>query len=73
MERMRNARQRDPDRIPEILALIQDHWEKNPDLRFFQLMYNVLGASPNHPLFKMVQVEDWQVQQTLSEGLTTHD
>ena len=32
---------RDPNRIEEILYLIQQHWEKDPDLRFFQLIFNL--------------------------------
>lgn len=28
---------RDPKRIPEIINLLQKHWEKYPDLRFFQM------------------------------------
>ena len=30
---------RDPNRIEEILYFLQQHWEKDPDLRFFQLIY----------------------------------
>lgn len=32
---------RDPRRIEEILDLISQIWEKDPDLRFQQLVYNL--------------------------------
>lgn len=32
---------RDPERIQEILALINEIWQRNPDLRFNQLIYNL--------------------------------
>ncbi len=32
---------RDPERIPEILGLINEFWLKYPDLRFNQLIYNL--------------------------------
>lgn len=32
---------RDPQRISELLALIQELWEKDADLRFNQLIYNL--------------------------------
>lgn len=32
---------RDPNRIPEIMALIQRGWEKVPDWRFGQLVENL--------------------------------
>jgi len=33
---------RDPDRIPVILQRLEQVWEKYPDLRFGQLILNVL-------------------------------
>ncbi|MCK4788084.1 MAG: hypothetical protein KAV87_30300 [Desulfobacteraceae bacterium] len=36
---------RDPERIPRILAKIQEIWQKYPDLRLGQLIVNV---SPKH-------------------------
>lgn len=33
---------RDPNRIPMILQRLEKVWEKNPDLRFGQLILNVL-------------------------------
>ncbi|MFK8001267.1 MAG: hypothetical protein AB8H86_16855 [Polyangiales bacterium] len=32
---------RDPDRIPEILGVLNQLWSKDPDLRFNQLLYNL--------------------------------
>lgn len=33
---------RNPLRIPEMLDLVQIIWEKNPDLRFSQILYSVV-------------------------------
>lgn len=35
---------RDPKRISECLDLIKQMWEKDPDLRFNQLIYNLQGS-----------------------------
>jgi hypothetical protein len=32
---------RDPARIKKILELIENYWNKNPDLRMFQLLINL--------------------------------
>jgi uncharacterized protein YihD (DUF1040 family) len=32
---------RDPERINELLSLVKSIWEKEPDLRFNQLIYNL--------------------------------
>lgn len=32
---------RDPERISELLELIEKIWQKDPDLRFNQLIYNL--------------------------------
>ena len=32
---------RDPQRVDEILGLLKEMWEKDPDLRFLQLIYNI--------------------------------
>lgn len=58
---------RDPDRIPEILAALQDAWELNPDARFFQLLYNILQTDDS--LSDLYNVEDWQVADLLEEHL----
>ena len=33
--------QRDPNRIPEILALLSCLWQKKQDIRFFQMIFNL--------------------------------
>jgi len=35
---------RDPKRISKLLELIRQAWEKDPDLRFNQLIYNLQGG-----------------------------
>ena len=32
---------RNPSRIPVVLELIEQEWQRSPDLRFFQLMHNL--------------------------------
>lgn len=57
---------RDPKRIPELLELIQTEWEKNPDLRFFQLINNLtsqLGYGE-----RAWQVEDSRIIEDLTGG-----
>jgi len=51
---------RDPKRIPEVLAAIREIWEKNPGLRFGQLLLN-LGNDFNY------YVEDDQLIKTLKK------
>lgn len=38
---------RDPERIPRILAKLEEVWRASPDLRLGQLLVNLVG----HPLF----------------------
>lgn len=46
---------RDPNRIPEIMKRFQELWERYPDLRFGQLVENVLkiGGKGNHCIFSI--------------------
>lgn len=37
---------RDPKRIDEILNTVKTVWEQYPDMRFGQLVVNVLGVDP---------------------------
>ena len=37
---------RNPDRIPEIIELLQKAWELVPDWRLGQLIYNMAGKDP---------------------------
>lgn len=32
---------RDPKRIKEIFQLLEEYWQKDPDLRFNQMLYNL--------------------------------
>lgn len=56
------------ERIPEILALLQDAWMLNPDARFFQLLWNIFQTDES--LFTLYNTEDWQVEQALTDHLT---
>jgi len=40
---------RDPKRIPEVLRLIEQVWEKNPDLRLGQLLLNHMNPDSAEP------------------------
>lgn len=60
LKRLREMPERPSDRIPEILALLQDAWMRNPSLRLMQLLGNLLGDDPYH-------VEDTQVARELTE------
>ncbi|MBI4029110.1 MAG: hypothetical protein HY376_01985 [Candidatus Blackburnbacteria bacterium] len=46
---------RNPERIKQTLALIQQLWEKYPDLRLGQL---ILNALPNERLLYYIEDED---------------
>lgn len=37
---------RDPKRIDEVLNTVKTVWEQYPDMRFGQLVVNVLGVDP---------------------------
>lgn len=58
---------RDPKRIPELLALIQSEWEKNPDLRFFQLVNN-LRQVHGYGEYAHIITEDSALIRDLAEG-----
>lgn len=58
---------RDPERIPEILASLQDAWEQNTDARFFQLLYNIVQT--NDGLSDLYNVEDWQFAALVQEHI----
>lgn len=58
---------RPEERIPEILALLQDAWMLNPDVRFFQLLWNIFQT--DEPLSTLHSTEDWQVEQALTHHL----
>ena len=52
---------RNPKRIPRILSLIQELWQRYPDMRLGQLIVNV---SPTHEQY-LFYAED----ETLEQGL----
>ena len=58
---------RDPDRIPEILAQIEEAWKRHPDMRFGQLVVNLLDPNPN----RIFDVEDDILRESLNEFLAT--
>ncbi|GAB2688611.1 hypothetical protein [Aliiglaciecola aliphaticivorans] len=50
---------RDPERITELLELINALWSKSPDLRFNQLIYNLqYGYSQKNSKLGLIKVED---------------
>jgi hypothetical protein len=55
---------RDPNRIPEFLALMQKCWEKVPDWRFGQLIENIKRFSGKPDLFYL---EDDDFEKILKE------
>jgi hypothetical protein len=57
---------RDPERIPEIIALFQKAWELFPDQRFCQLIYNILRLEKDTDLY---YVEDDHFRKALDKFL----
>lgn len=50
---------RDPNRISEILRLVEEIWYENPDLRFNQLVYNLQSDySRNHGGYGLIEEPD---------------
>ena len=47
---------RDPDRISEILGVLRDIWERNPDLRLGQIVVNAIR--PGEPCPQIFSAED---------------
>ena len=66
---------RDVNRIPDFLKTVEEVWRKYPDMRFGQLVVNVLGVDPfyvedeeSKQMFKKfgeqmsdVNTEDWDI------------
>ncbi len=48
---------RDPNRIPRILGLIKEIWEKCPDLRLGQLLTNSCLVTNYHEVFRDVRLD----------------
>lgn len=59
---------RDPKRIPKVLELIEQAWQICPDLRFFQLMYNLQFQIGNKS-GDLHYMEDEQIIEQLTEAL----
>ena len=55
---------RDPNRIPEFLAVLQKCWEKVPDWRFGQLIENLKRYANIYDLF---YIEEDKLEQILTE------
>ena len=53
---------RDPQRIKPMLSLIQEVWEKAPDLRLSQLLMNALGIN-----YDPYYIEDEDLLKALQE------
>lgn len=56
---------RSPDRIPELMALVQAQWQQNPDLRLMQLL--VCLVNPREPCPEVFYAEDDVLLGLLSE------
>jgi uncharacterized protein YihD (DUF1040 family) len=41
---------RDPDRIAPAIEQIRQAWERNPDLRLSQLLFNAASAAAERPI-----------------------
>ncbi|KLD69318.1 hypothetical protein Y887_17500 [Xanthomonas pisi DSM 18956] len=55
---------RDPARIDQVLALLEEVWRRDPDLRLGQLIYN--AARLREPqLFEVFSIEDSMLQEGL--------
>jgi hypothetical protein len=66
-DRLNSLPRRDPDRIPEILGLIEQVWRRHPDMRLGQLIVNLLDPRPN-PIFA---IEDETLRDRLKTVLET--
>ncbi len=53
---LRNAPQRDIDRIDETLNVIRQYWKSNPDMRLGQLIYNAarLATGPQTTILNAI-------------------
>lgn len=39
---------RSPDRIPDVLEVLEDYWTMYPDMRLGQLLWEIAGEDPFH-------------------------
>jgi len=56
---------RDPRRIPRIMELIQLEWEKHPDYRLGQLIFNLLDGIWDTPEPRFFYLDDDLIEQRL--------
>ena len=56
---------RDPERIPRIMKLMQELWERHPDERAGQLMENYIFGCERQTKKCVFHIEDDQVERTL--------
>jgi uncharacterized protein YihD (DUF1040 family) len=58
---------RNPARIDEILALLERAWREHPDMRFTQMLCNLLDPTPN----RLFYIEDDVLLDGLHDLLAT--
>ena len=57
---------RDPDRIEPFLNLFKEYWERYPDLRFGQIVYNLHATIQNNKICAdLFYIEDDEMLQQL--------
>lgn len=61
-ELLYNGKKRDPDRIPLVMAQLQDMWEHYPDLRLGQLIGNVIREEQ-----RLYAIEDFELIRELRD------
>jgi uncharacterized protein YihD (DUF1040 family) len=60
---------RDANRIPRIMAKLQQAWEKYPDMRLTQLLINMGLAADSTAWFVEDDLTELQIEKILREGL----
>lgn len=61
---------RPPERIPRVLALLEEYWTRYPDLRLAQIVVNAVGVNSVPEVF---HAEDDQVDQWLRDRVSQPD
>lgn len=56
---------RNPKRIPYILSLLEEEWEKVPDWRFSQLLFNILDGIWDTREPRFFYLDDDQLEELL--------
>lgn len=59
--------ERDPNRIPEVLAELEKYWKRNSDLRLTQIMVNFFGRQDGVSVPMFYNTEDDVVIQRLKD------